>query len=468
MRSRKGQGSGYPRPVGSPSSAGTAGSGPPQAERKQLRNVLIASLVGNTLESYDYFLYGTAAALIFGRIFFAKGQSPLAATLMSLAVYSVGYLSRPLGGLVAGHFGDRLGRKVVLLWTMLIMGVATVAIGLLPTYAEIGLMAPILLLSMRLLQGIAAGGEWGGGVLIITERAAPAQRGFLGSLSQMGMGIGFTLSFLAFLAVQQASGPQFLTWGWRVPFLFGFLICAVGIFIRLRLPESREFEEVRKRGATVSIPLATLFRTQGKTAIACIVARVGENGPSQMIQTFSLAYGAWRGVSTGTLLLGLTIGMLTNTVLIPLFGRLSDKVGRHSVYLAGAVGLALFSLPFFLAIDSGSTPLVVGAFAAANVLLAAMYSVQPALFSETFPTELRYTGLAVSHEVSIMIASIAPVMATGLLLYTKSGKGVAALMGVFCLISAAAIIYLWRTKSTGRGRPLSEGHPAASQAARLS
>lgn len=407
--------------------------------RRQLYRAIAASMVGNTLEWYDFFLYGTAAALVFGELFFPVGQDPLINTLVSFAGYAVGFAARPFGGLVFGHVGDRYGRKVSLFWTLSIMGLATFVIGILPTYAQIGIWAPIILVTVRMLQGVAAGGEWGGGVLLITENAPDDRRGMFGALSQSGVGFGFVLSTLAFYFAQRLAPDDFMAWGWRIPFLISIVIFGVGLFIRFRMSETSAFQQVGSTHHEHS-PLLEVLRRHPREMLVGIGARLAETCGSHLFITFSLTYGHAVGVPVQTLILAVTLAMLVDSVMMPVFGALSDRIGRRPVYLFGVVAMALFAYPFFAMLGSGSVTIVFLAFIIGNgICHAAMIGVQPALFSELFSAEVRYSGLAIAHEVSSLVVGLSPLIATLLYAHYRSPVPVAGLLVVVCLISSAAL-----------------------------
>lgn len=410
------------------------------ASRSTLYRAIAASVVGNTLEWYDFFLYGTAAALVFGELFFPVGKDPLINTLVSFAGYAVGFAARPLGGLVFGHMGDRYGRKASLFWTMAIMGLATFAIGLLPTYAQIGIWAPLLLVGLRVLQGVAAGGEWGGGVLLITENAPEGRRGFFGALSQAGVGLGFVLSTLAFYLAGLLSPDDFMAWGWRVPFLISISIFAVGLFIRFRVSETSAFRQSAGKHPEHS-PLLQVLRRHPREMLVGIGARLSETCGSHLFVTFALTYGHVVGVPVQTLVLGVTIAMLVDSLMMPVFGALSDRFGRRAVYLSGTVAMGFFAYPFFLMLGSGSAMIVVLAFIIGNGFChAAMAGVQPAMFSELFSAEVRYSGLAMAHEVSSLLVGLSPLIATALYSTYRSPLSVAAFLIAMCAVSGAALM----------------------------
>src|SRR6266576_4232225 len=318
------------------SSSGTAGS---------IRIVAMASLIGTTIEWYDFFLYGTAAALVFNRLFFPTFD-PLAGTLAAFGTYSVGFVARPIGGIVIGHYGDRIGRKSMLVLTLIIMGVATFGIGLLPTYAQIGPWAAVALVVLRLAQGFGVGGEWGGAVLMAVEHAPPGRRGFYGSWPQIGVPAGLLLSTAVFAQFARLPEAQFLSWGWRVPFLLSILLVAVGLVIRLRIVETPAFARVKEAGAEAKRRIVEVLLNHPKEVLLAMGARLAENGAFYIYTVFVLVYGTQKvGIARETVLTGILIAAACALVAIPLCGALSDRLGRRPVYLFGACVTALFAYP---------------------------------------------------------------------------------------------------------------------------
>ena len=416
-------------------------------QRQRARRAAIGSIAGNALEWYDFFLFSAAAALVFNKLFFPAAD-PAVASLAALSVYAVGFVARPVGGLLFGHIGDRFGRKTSLIWTLSIMGVATFAMGLLPTYAQIGWWAPALLVILRLAQGLAAGGEWGGGVLMITENAPAHRRGFFGAWSQAGVGLGFVVSSLAFFLVRQLPDTDFYSWGWRLPFLGSVVIFIAGVFIRKRVAETAL---PVGDSAHAALPIVTLLRSYPRTLLLGIGARLGENGGSQMLITFSLVYGASVGAATDVMLVGIMLGMIADSAMMPVFGAISDRLGRRPVYMAGLVAMALFAYPFLHMLESGSTSLIILAFVIGNgICHAAMIGVQPALYSEMFEGEVRYSGLAFVHEVAAVIVGMVPLLSAALFARYGSPVPVALYLGALCLISFISVALLKETRPKGR------------------
>ena len=382
-----------------------------------LRKIVIASVAGNAMEWYDFFVYGTAAALVFGQLFFPAGADPLIGTLGAFGAFAMGFVARPLGGVVFGHIGDRYGRKASLVWTLLIMGVATFAIGLLPTYAQVGIWSPFALVVLRLLQGVASGGEWGGGVLMISESAPPEKRGYYAAWSQLGVGGGFVLSSGAFLAAQSLPHDAFVTWGWRLPFLASIVIFAIGVYIRHSLPESRDFEQADKRGEKTHLPVVEVVKRHPKEILMAMGLRVAENGSAYIFLAFSLVYGKFAGIPSSTMLTGVMLAMVVEMGAMLAWGRLSDRIGRKPVYMIGAAGLIVMAFPFFWMLDTHQAPWIYLALILGTAVChGAMIGTLPALVGELFSTEVRYSGVALGHEVaSIFAGGLSPLIATALL-----------------------------------------------------
>lgn len=317
-----------------------------------LRTVIAASFIGTTIEWYDFFLYGTASALIFNKLFFPS-ISPANGVLAAFATFAVGYASRPVGGLLFGHFGDRVGRKKMLVLSLMIMGVGTFVIGLLPTYRSIGVLAPVLLVTMRLLQGIGIGGEWGGAVLLAVEHAPMKRRGFYGSWPQMGVPAGLLLSTVVYRLVQGASSDaSFLSWGWRIPFLLSGVLVLVGLLVRLKVMESPAFERVKTTGTEVQMPLLEVLRGYPRQVLIGMGMRAAENVIFPVYTVFILTYGKRLGIPQGTLLTGVIISSVIGLVSIPFWAALSDRYGRRMVYLSGAIFSTLFAFPFFALVST--------------------------------------------------------------------------------------------------------------------
>jgi metabolite-proton symporter len=414
--------------------------------RGGVRSVALASFVGTTIEWYDFFLYGTAAALVFNRLYFPNFD-PLTGTLASFATYSVGFVARPVGAIVVGHCGDRMGRKSMLVLTLVVMGVATFAIGLLPTYAQIGVWAPIALVALRLAQGFGVGGEWGGAVLMAVEHAPAGARGFFGSFPQVGVPAGLLLSTAVFAWFARLPEDQFLSWGWRVPFLVSILLVGVGLAIRLRLQETPAFARVRQQRIESRRPIVDVVQHHWREVLLAIGARFAENGAFYIYTVFSLVYGTQHsGVDRQTVLDGILIGAACALVAIPSAGALSDRLGRRPVYLFGAIVTGLFAYPFFWLMDTASPALVWLAVGGGLVFgHAAMYGPQAAFFSELFGTRVRYSGASLGSQLaSVLAGGLSPFIATALLPYGRAA--LAAYVIAMAIITIAAVIMAAETR----------------------
>ncbi|GIE85542.1 MFS transporter [Actinoplanes regularis] len=398
----------------------TTSATPADTGRAPIVKVVLASLVGTAVEWYDFFLYGSAAALVFGTLFFPTSD-PVTGTLLAFGTYALGFVARPLGGVVFGHFGDRIGRKRMLVVSLLVMGLATVAIGLLPTYATIGVAAPVLLLVCRLLQGFAVGGEWGGAVLMAAEHGDDARRGFWSSWPQAGVALGNLLAtgVLWLLALVQPD-EAFQAWGWRIPFLLSAVLVLVGLWVRLSIEESPVFRQARADLAGRDHqPLLEVVRRYPREILLAMGMRLAENIGYYLVTVISITYltkFAGTAADKGMILTALLIGSAVQFFVIPAIGALSDRVGRRPLYLTGAVGLALWSFVFFNLVGSRSEPKIILAVVVGLVLHALMYAPQAAFLSELFGTSVRYTGASVGYQLaSILAGALAPIIALKLL-----------------------------------------------------
>ena len=418
-------------------------------EKTPLRRVVMASLIGTTVEWYDFFLYGSAAALVFNKLFFPEFD-PLTGTLLAFATYALGFVARPVGGIVFGHFGDRIGRKRLLMLSLILMGVATVLIGLLPTYAQIGIWAPLALIALRLVQGFAVGGEWGGAVLMAAEHGDAARRGFWASWPQAGVPAGNLLA-AAVLAVMAAvqTEADFLAWGWRVPFILSALLVVVGWYIRNRVSESPMFEaELDAAEAPARVPAVEVLRERPKALVLGAGLRVGENISYYILTVFSLTYLVDVSHESRSLALNaLLIGAAVQFFAIPGFALLSDRIGRRPVYALGAFGLAAWCFVMFGLLGSGDNVSIVLALVVGLVLHGAMYGPQAAFITELFPTRIRYSGVSLAYQLtSIVAGSLAPIIALWLYKEYGSATPVAIYVGVACVISGISALLARETK----------------------
>ncbi|HEX7947154.1 MAG TPA: MFS transporter [Phenylobacterium sp.] len=417
------------------------------SDKRDLRKVIAASMIGTTIEWYDFFLYGSAAALVFNKLFFPKSD-PLTGAMLAFATYALGFAARPLGGLVFGHYGDRIGRKRLLMLSLMMMGGATVLIGCLPTYGQIGMLAPILLVVLRLVQGFAVGGEWGGAVLIVAEHGSDARRGFFTSWPQAGVAAGNVVA-TAVLVVMTAlqSEADFLAWGWRVPFLLSVVLIGVGYWVRSTVAESPLFEEARAEKAA-SAPVMEAIRSRPKALITGAGLRIAENICYYVITTFSIVYVTDKvGLTRQTALNAILIGSIVQFCAIPLFAMLSDRIGRRPVYAFGAALTGVWAFAFFKLLDTGATPLVVLAIVVGLLGHAAMYGPQAAFLAEMYPTRYRYSGVSLAYQLtSIVAGSLAPIIALQILKSTGSSLGVSIYVGVAGLISVTAALLARETR----------------------
>ena len=385
------------------------------APRESVRRVALASMIGTSIEWYDFFIFGTASALVFGRLFFPT-FSELAGTLAAFASFAVGFVARPVGGLVFGHFGDRIGRKTTLVLTLTIMGLATFAIGLMPTYDTIGVWAPILMVLLRFLQGLAVGGEWGGAVLMATEHSGHKRRGFFGSFAQMGSAVGGLMSTAMFLAMQQLPEDAFLSWGWRVPFLFSVVLVFVGLFIRLRIMESPVFAQIKQARRVVQVPVVELLRTDAFHVALAAGMFLAHGVLFYAMTVYTLAYTTSQyGLAENTYLIGVTAASALQIITIPALGALSDKLGRRPVIIFGTLFIIAFAVPLNFMITS-QVPALAWLAVVISICVGhnAVYSPTAALYSEMFPANVRYSGTSLGYQLGGAIAGFVPLVAASL------------------------------------------------------
>ena len=419
------------------------------AQPTNIVKVVAASMAGTTVEWYDFFLYGVAAALVFPAVFFPTGDAT-AGTLASLATFAIGFVARPVGGLVFGHYGDKIGRKKLLVISLLMMGVSTFAIGLLPSYATIGVAAPLLLVALRLVQGFALGGEWGGAVLIVSEHGDPARRGYWASWPQAGVPFGQLLAnALLFVLAAVQSEEAFLSWGWRIPFLASAVLVLIGLYVRLAVEESPVFKEAQARAAQRAsegveekqMPILEVFRRYPREVFTAMGARFAENVSYYIFTIVITTYATARlGLSSSFVLGAVLIGAGVHLVTIPIWGAVSDRYGRKPVYLFGAVGVGLWAFAFFALVDTRNFWLITLAIVGGLLFHGAMYGPQAAFLSELFGTRVRYSGVSIGYQLaSIVAGGIAPLVAVYLYTTFDSGYAVAVYVALTAVVTIVAV-----------------------------
>jgi MFS transporter, MHS family, shikimate and dehydroshikimate transport protein len=433
----------------SDSAASDGGSDTRSVTASDLRRVVIGALVGTALEWYDFFIYGTAAALVFGQLFF-PGTEPAVGTLLAFATFGVAFVVRPLGGFIFGHMGDKVGRRETLIITTLLMGISTGLIGLLPTYGTIGIWAPILLTVLRVCQGLGAGAEFGGASTLLAEYAPPGRRGFYGSFSQTGVQIGLVSGTLAFLLVGLLPEEQLLTWGWRVPFLVGFALIGVALYVRLRIAESPVFQRVEATQQVVRQPIKDALMQYPRNFLIGIGAHICDTALAYFYATFTISYvTAQLGLPSSTALTGIIMYGIVVTLLQPVYGALSDRIGRRPINIFSVVFTAAFAFPYFLLLNTGVPVLIWLALLVATTLgWAPMIAVQGAFYAELFGARVRYTGFAASRELGAALAGSTNLVIAAALLQALGGAPwlVAAFMVLLAFISFVAFYFSAETK----------------------
>lgn len=418
-----------------------------QLDKKTTYRVLIASLVGSSIEWFDYFLYGTMAALVFNQLFFVN-EDPTVGLLLAYASFALSFFIRPFGGIIFSHIGDRIGRKKTLVLTLSLMGAATFAMGILPTYQAIGVAAPIILITLRLIQGLGIGGEWGGALLLATEYAPAERRGFFGSIPQMGVTIGMVMGTLALWLMSLLPEQQFMSWGWRVPFIFSALLVVFGLWIRKGIDETPEFKEVQQKGEIPKLPIVDTLRYYWKEVLITIGAKVVETAPFYIFSTFIVSYAtSTLGFSRSAVLGSVMISTVITTILIPIMGSLSDRVGRKKMYIAGTLAMMAFAFPYFWMIHQGSVlMLVLATIIGLGIIWAPITAVLGTMFSEIFDAKVRYTGVSLGYQIGAAVAGgTAPLVATALLASFDNSYVPVALYIMFTAV--VSLIAIWAVKS---------------------
>jgi MHS family shikimate/dehydroshikimate transporter-like MFS transporter len=417
-------------------------------ERTKINSIVFASCLGTIIEWYDFLIYATAAALVFNKAFFPTFD-PLAGTLAALASYAVGFVARPLGGALFGHFGDRLGRKSMLVLTLFIMGLSTFCIGLLPTYASIGVFAPILLILLRIIQGIGLGGEWGGASLMVLEHAPADKRGFYTSFVQIGFPIGLVLASLVFALVAKLPDADFAAYGWRIPFLVSIVLLAIGTFVRSRVPETPVFEELKIRGALAGNPFGEAVTKNTRTFLIAVGLKLSEVSWVYMLTVFVVVYATTKlGLPKPMMLDAVMYAALLELVSLPLFGWLSDKIGRRPFYILGALFTMAFAFPLFWMLESKSAVLVFTAvMMAMNFGHGMMFGLESCYFPELFGPRVRYSGASFGFQLSAAIGGgFSPIIATAMVGYFGGTAGVSTMMIVLALITLSAALAARETR----------------------
>ncbi|MGF6701588.1 metabolite-proton symporter [Paraburkholderia sp. MM5496-R1] len=412
--------------------------------RRQLRRAVIASTIGTTIEWYDFFLYSIVTGLVFAKLFFPESD-PLVGTLQAFLIYAVGFIARPVGAAIFGHYGDRIGRKATLIVTLLLMGLATFAVGFVPTYATIGIWGAILLTALRFIQGVGVGGEWGGSVLMSMEWARTNKhRGFIASWPQFGVPAGLFVANLVVLAISQISGSAFLTWGWRVPFFLSIVLVAIGLYIRLSILETPIFAKLLAERRIEKAPMREVLRRQPKDILLSALARMAEQAPFYIFTAFIFTYGVMSlGVTRDLLLTAVLAASVLEFFTIPLFGHVSDLIGRRRMYVIGAAAVGLFGFLYFFMVGTHNPIWIFAAIVLSLVPHAMMYGPQAALIAESFTGRLRYSGASMGYQLASVIAGgPAPLIATALYAYFHSGFAVAWYVFACAVISVAAAMRL--------------------------
>lgn len=421
------------------------------SQNRILRRVALASGIGTCLEYYDFYLYGALSATVFGKLFFPSND-PTVGTLLAFVTFGVGFVARPLGGIIAGHYGDRVGRKAVLIGTLALMGLSTVGIGLLPTYATLGTAAPVLLVALRLVQGLAHGGEWGGAVIMTVEHAPTSRRAFFGTWPQMGVYVGIVLSNLLLNAFLTLPKDTFLAWGWRMPFLLGAILVVTGLYLRGRITESPEFADLKAKSEQARVPVVEALRTSPRAIAVSFGAKIAETCLFYLITVFALSYAQSAAkISQGYALNGVLVASLLATVTVGAFGVLSDRIGRRSVYAFGSAFSAVFAFPFFWMTQTGSVAMLwLALIAGLAIGHAAMYGAQSYYLAELFDARVRYSGASLGYQLgAALVGGFTPLIAASLLLTSHGKPWPVAWYVIACGLITTLVVAVWGKVQTG-------------------
>ncbi|AKG73568.1 MFS transporter [Salinicoccus halodurans] len=416
-------------------------------EKKLRRKVLVASLIGSSIEWFDFFLYAAVATIIFNTQFFVT-DDPVVSTLLAYFGLALSFFIRPFGGVIFGHIGDRVGRKKTLIITLSLMGIATACIGFLPTYAQIGIAAPILLMLLRLIQGLGIGGEWGGALLLATEYAPKEQRGFFGSVPQMGITIGLVLAYTSFFILTGLlSTEAFAAWGWRLPFIASLFLVGFGLWIRKDLDETPAFQEAKKTQTVQKMPLVETFKRHPKEVLITSCAKFVETGPFYIFTTFIVGYGtSTLDVSFEFMMISIVVAALLTTIMIPVMGSLSDKVGRRKMFLFGTAAMLLYGFPYFLIVNTHEPALVIFAtLIGLTVIWPPITEVLGTMFSEAFSREVRYTGVTIGYQIGAAVAGGSAPLIAQFLMNQFNGSSVP--VSIYIILTAViSMIAVWAIK----------------------
>lgn len=420
-------------------------------DKPALKRVAGSVLVGTTIEWYDFQIYGASAALVFAPLFFS-GAEPWLATILSFATFAVGFFARPLGGIILGHYGDKLGRKKVLIFALVLMGVATALVGVLPTYAQVGAWAPILLVLLRIIQGFGVGGEWGGAVLTAVEYAPRKWRGFFGSLPQVGVPAGLLLATGVILGTKALTGDEFLVWGWRIPFLLSIALVAVGLYIRIALEETPSFARVKESKTETKLPLVTAFKLYPRQIVLATGSMISTGAYFYILNTYSLTYAAeFSLVPASLMLVAVMAAAVTAIIFIPTFGQLSESIGRRRLMLWGVAGQGVWIFVAFGALETGNFWLTTGAMVVGAFVLSVSYGPQATFIAELFEARVRFSAASISFQMGVLLGgAVAPMIASMLVAATGGSTAVALYIAALALISLVSV-YFVRQSDLERG-----------------